>query len=210
MQNCDNPQSKVILITAFEPFGGDDINPTALVLEKLPETIGGCSLRKLLLPVEFVRARELACAEYDRFSPSAVIMLGQAGGRGAVTPETTGRNLMIAGIPDNAGYAPDHLPIAEAGPDSLTSTLPADEIVRAVRAAGVPCEISDDAGAYVCNAVLYGMLYHNRGAVPTGFIHVPYIREQGHAEKPFMESDDLYRGIFAAVGAVARALAQPA
>ncbi len=197
------PGSGVIFVTAFEPFGGERINPTALVLERLPDCIGGRAIRKRLLPVEFIRAVEFARAEYDRLSPSAVIMLGQAGGRSAITPETGGRNLMKAGIPDNAGWAPDGLPIAESGPETLMSTLPVDLIVRAVNAEGVPCEKSDDAGTYVCNALLYGMLYHNKGRVPTGFIHVPFIREQGHMNRPYLELEDVYKGIIAAIGAVA-------
>ncbi len=194
---------RVILVTAFEPFGGEKLNPTELVLARLPDAIGEYELRKLLLPVEFVRARELAFAAYDRYSPAAVIMLGQAGGRDAITPETTGRNVMNGRIPDNAGFQPDHLPVVEGGPDSLASTLPTKKIIRAIQALGIPCERSDNAGEYVCNTLLYGMLERNRGKVPTGFIHVPYIREQGHEDAPFMELADMIRGILAAVETVA-------
>ena len=194
---------KTILVTAFEPFGGEALNPTQMILEALPDTADGYSIRKLLLPVEFKKAREMACAEYDRLSPAAVVMLGQAGGRGAITPETSGRNVMHGRIPDNAGFQPDHLPVVENGPDVLYSTLPVGSIVKAVRALGLPCEESDSAGEYVCNTLLYGMLAHNGGEVPTGFIHVPYIREQGHEDKPFMELEEIGRGIAAALEAVA-------
>ncbi len=189
---------KVILATAFEPFGGDKINPTEMILDKLPDEIGGNKIRKLLLPVEFGRAVEMATAEYDRLSPSAVIMLGQAGGRSAITPETTAKNIMNASIPDNAGYQPENRTIVENGPDELHSTFDAAGIAEALNATGIPCEVSHDAGEYVCNALLYGMLYHNKGRVPTGFIHVPFIKEQGHDDKPFMEFEDMYEGIIAA------------
>ena len=195
-------RSKVILVTAFEPFGEDLINPTQMILEQLPDEVGGYEIRKLLLPVEFVRSRELACAEYDRVLPSAVVMLGQAGSRSAITPETTGRNIMSARIPDNAGYQPLDLPVAENGPEALHSTFPADRIVDAVKGLDIPCERSDDAGTYVCNSLLYSMLEHNRGEVPTGFIHVPFIPEQGHEDKPFMKQEDIYEGIAAALRAI--------
>ena len=196
----------IMLVTAFEPFGGEKLNPTEMVLEKLPDMIDGCTLYKLLLPVAFIKARELAFAAYDKKLPAAVVMLGQAGGRSAVTPETTGRNIMNTSVPDNAGFQPDHQPIAENGPDALYSTLPVEKITEAVRACGIPCERSDNAGEYVCNALLYGMLAHNNGEVPTGFIHVPFIREQGHGDQPYLELDDILRGIVAAIKTVIEGL----
>ncbi len=201
-----NERAKIILVTAFEAFGGEELNPTEMVLERLPDTVGGYSLEKLLLPVEFVRCREIAFAKYDEVSPAAVIMLGQAGGRSTVTTETVGKNVMDSRIPDNAGYAPDRLPVIENGPEKLLSTLPVDRICEAVRALGIPCEASGDAGEYVCNTLLYGMLAHDRGTVPSGFIHVPYVREQGHKDKPYMELGEIVKGIKAAIEAVTREL----
>ena len=93
-----------ILVTAFEPFGGEKLNPTELILKRLPDTVSSYTVKKLLLPVEFARAPELTLAEYDRLTPAAVLMLGQAGGRSAVTPEIRARNIMNASLPDNAGY----------------------------------------------------------------------------------------------------------
>ena len=119
------------------------------------------------------------------------IMLGQAGGRSAITPETTAKNLMNSDQPDNAGFLANHLRIAENGPDTLSSTLPIDRITDALSARGIPCERSEDAGTYVCNSLFYSMLMHNKGEVPTGFIHVPFIKEQGHTDKPFIELDDI-------------------
>ena len=207
----DHPEKGVILVTAFEPFGGEALNPTELLLERLPDAIGGYAIHKRLLPVEFARARELAIAEYDLVNPAAVIMLGEAGGRRAITPETRSENVMNAvsgeeSYPDNAGFAPDRQPIVEGGPETLPSTLPIDRIIEAVNAAGVPCERSDNVGQFVCNTVMYSLLEHDRGAVPTGFIHVPYIPEQGHEDEPYLELDELTRGIVAAIGAVADTL----
>ena len=194
---------KTILVTAFEAFGGDALNPTQLVLGRLPEEICGCRLKKLLLPVEFVRSREIACAAYDELSPDAVVMLGLAGTRDAITPETTGRNLVKARIPDNAGYEPQEVPVKEGGPAELHSTFPVEKIVEAVRAKGIPCRASDSAGLYVCNNLLYAMLAHNGGAVPTGFIHVPAVPELGHEDLPSMPLDMIFEGIEAALKAVA-------
>ena len=193
------------------PFGGDELNPTEIALGRLPDSIDGYGLSKLLLPVEFGKAAMIACAEYDRLSPAAVIMLGQAGSRRAITPEAVGKNMMDASIPDNAGFMPKEIPIFEDAPYELSSTLPICRIVEALNSVGIPCEISNDAGKYVCNSLTYGMLHHNKGAVPTGFIHVPFIREQvegvkGREALPFMELDDILKGIEAAVKEVIRTL----
>lgn len=197
---------KPILVTAFEPFGGDALNPTQLVLERLPEEVCRRKLEKLLLPVEFTRSRDLACAAYDRLQPAAVVMLGLAGTRDAITPERLGRNLMKARIPDNAGFQPMDLPIVPEGPETLPSTFPVEEIVAAVNALGIPARPSDSAGLYVCNSLLYSMLAHNKCAVPTGFIHVPAIPEMGYADKPSLELEQIFRGISAAIKTVAQAL----
>ena len=191
-----------ILVTAFEPFGGDGLNPSEMVLHDLPDEMLGRIIHKLLLPVEFHRAPEEAIAEYDRLSPDAVIMLGQAGGRSAVTPESTGRNIMNAAEPDNAGYKPDHQSITEGGPEQLSSTLPMQKIIDSVRSLDIPCERSDSAGEFVCNCLLYSMLDHNKGEVPTGFIHMPYIKEQGHEDKPYMELKDITKAIMTAIETV--------
>lgn len=197
---------KTVLVTAFEPFGGDKLNPTQMVLERLPAELSGCVLEKVLLPVEFVRSRERACEAYDRLRPDAVVMLGLAGTRDAITPETTGRNLMKARIPDNAGYEPQDEPVVPDGPETLSSTFPVEKIVEAVRAKGIPARASDSAGLYVCNNLLYAMLAHVGGAVPTGFIHVPAVPELGHPDMPSMEFDLIYEGVLAALEAVTESM----
>lgn len=202
---------KRVLITAFEPFGGDGINPTQLILERLPEELDGVKLCKLLLPVEFGRAADMAVNEALRISPAAVICLGQAGGRSAITPEQRAVNLMEARIPDNAGYEPHGEPVAEGGPDVIETRLPVWDIIAHIRALGLPAEISFSAGEYVCNSLMYGVLYRLHESIPTGFIHVPFIREQtegvpGREHTPFMELEALEAGIEAAARAVIRSL----
>ncbi len=193
---------KTILVTAFEPFGEDTLNPTEIVLGMLPDVIGGYVIRKLVLPVEYGRSADIAISEYDRLGPSAVIMLGQAGGRSSITPEKTARNLMDCEKPDNAGRIADHLRIIENGPETLNSTLPIGKIVDALTTRGICCEVSEDAGAFVCNSLFYSMLRHSGGEVPTGFIHVPYIKEQGHADEPFMEISDICTAVEAIIKTV--------
>lgn len=200
-------EKKRVLITAFMPFGGDSLNPTETALAMLPGTIGGATLEKLLLPVEFKRAAELAAKGFERLSPAAVIMLGQAGGRKAVTPELYAKNVMDARIPDNAGYKPEGIPIAPDGAERLSSTLPVNGIVEAIRSAGIPAEVSQDAGTYVCNALMYSMLRLTEGKLPAGFIHVPFIREQvegvpAREGTAFMELDDILKAVNIAISTV--------
>lgn len=200
---------KRLLITGFEPFGGDEINPTELLLKRLPDEICGRETVKALLPVEFRTAAKRALEEYRRVSPAAVICLGQAGGRAAITPERRGVNLMEALIPDNAGSMPKGVRIAEEGPEELISTLPFTRMAEAIRAEGLPGEVSESAGRYVCNDLLYELLLNIKEA-PVGFVHVPFMREQtereGRQNEPFMELEDMERGILAALRAVCEEL----
>lgn len=191
-------EKKKILVTGFMPFGGDDINPTEIILSMLPKEINGFLIDKLLLPVEFIKARDLIINEYDKINPNFVIMLGQAGKRKSISIEKIAKNIMDARIPDNSGYQPKNLLIKEDG-DHLLSTLPIEEINNALNKDNILSDISFDAGCYVCNYVFYNMLDHNKGMVPTGFIHVPFIFEQGHKEYPYMELNDIYKGIKKAI-----------
>ena len=195
---------KIILVTAFEPFGGETMNPTEMILNRLPETIGSHRIRKALLPVDFERAPALAIETYNIFAPDAVLMLGQAGGRSAVMPETAAKNIMNARIPDNAGFQPRELPVREGGLVALHSTLPLESILEVLTALGIPCKLSGDAGEFVCNALFYRMLHHAGRVIPTGFIHVPCIPEQGHKDQPFMEFEDEYRAIAAVIETISR------
>ena len=191
-------KKKKILVTAFMPFGGDNINPTEMILSMLEEEINDVKIIKLLLPVEFIKAKELIIKTYDEISPDGVIMLGQAGKRKGISIEKIAKNMMDARIPDNRGYKPTNLLIKEDGND-LFSTLQIEEINDAINKENILSNISTDAGTYVCNYVFYNMLDHNKGKVPTGFIHVPFILEQGHSEYPYMELNDIYKGIKKAI-----------
>ena len=164
----------LLLITCFEPFGGRWRNASQDAVAALPDAIGGFELRKRCLPVVFGAAGEQAIEAIAGLSPHAVICVGEAGGRTAITPEMVAINLRHARIPDNAGNAPQDEPVRANGENALFSTLPVRAMAAAINAAGIPAEVSYSAGAYVCNDTMYAVLDHLRGTeVPAGFIHVP-------------------------------------
>ena len=147
----------------------------------------------------------------DQLHPDAVVSLGQAGGRKAVTPERIAINLMDARIPDNEGQQPAEQPIEPGGPDGCFSTLPVSAMAQAIREAGLPGEVSNTAGTFVCNQVMYRVLRHAAKTMPDtrcGFIHVPYLPEQaeGKPGTPSLSLPEIVRALTAALEVVA---AQP-
>lgn len=170
---------KKLLITGFEPFGGEIINPSWEALKLLPEEINGYSLTKLLLPVVFGKASDMIIKEAEKSDPDVILCIGQAGGRNAITPELVGINLRYASIPDNEGNQPTDESIIKGGETAYFSTLPVRKISEAIRECGVPSNVSYSAGTYVCNEVLYTLLWHFSGSdTRVGFIHIPYSEEQ--------------------------------
>lgn len=171
----------MILFTGFEPFGGETVNPALEAVRLLPDSAAGVPIRKLRLPTSFRRAGETLLEAVDAWRPEAVVCVGQAGGRKAVTPEKVAINYIDARIPDNDGIQPADVPIRADGPAAYFATLPVRAIDEAIRAAGVPCGVSYSAGCYVCNFVMYTLLDHLAQTAPGvlgGFIHVPYAAEQ--------------------------------
>ncbi|MBB5634098.1 pyroglutamyl-peptidase [Cryobacterium mesophilum] len=164
-----------VLLTGFDPFGGDDHNSSwdavqLVAREWATEDI----LVTACLPVEFGRAIEELIALIDQHSPDLVIATGVAGGRTLVTPERVAINLRDARIPDNAGRQPIDEPVVAGGPDAHFTRLPVAEMVARMNGAGVPATVSLSAGAYVCNDLMYGLLHALAGTgLPAGFIHVP-------------------------------------
>ena len=200
-----------ILITAFEPFGGEARNASAEILEALPGRIGPAEIRKLIVPTAFERCSPPAEREILSFSPDAVVCLGQAGGRDAITVERVAINVMDARIPDNDAFAPIDRPIDPDGPAAYFSTLPIRAMAAAVQAASVPARISDSAGTFVCNCLMYSLLRFTAERMPSvlcGFIHVPYLSGQAPEGLPALPFEDAVRGVAAAVEAVAAAPGQ--
>lgn len=193
-----------ILVTAFDPFGGESVNPAQQAVERLADIIGDAKINKLIIPTVFGKAAENAIAQMDLLRPDAVICVGQAGGRKAVTPERVAINVMDANIKDNIGQQPVDEPIVADGPAAYFSTLPVKAMVQAIRDAGLPGEVSNSAGTFVCNSLLYSVLHHAALHMPETravFVHVPYIPEQvaGKDGVASMPLDDIVRALSAAI-----------
>lgn len=194
---------KQLLITGFDPFGGEDLNPSWEAVRLLNETIGEYRLTKLQLPTVFGKAAELLLETADRLQPDVILCVGQAGGRAGITPEVIGINLREARIPDNEGRQPQNEPVIPGGPAAYFATLPVRDLVSAMQAGGLPASLSYSAGAFVCNDVLYSVLHRYDGtAVRAGFVHVPYLPEQAGGDKPSMSLADIVRGLTLAVSAL--------
>lgn len=193
-----------ILITAFEPFQQETINATMEALALLPDSVCGHTLIKRTIPVVFGKAVEAVTALVDDLRPEAVICLGQASGRADVTPERVAINVMDARIPDNAGEQPADAPIREDGPAAYFSTLPVKAMVQAMKEAGVPASLSNTAGTFVCNDLMYGLLDHLARTgrnIPAGFIHIPATPAQAvERPTPSLAPETVAKGLAAAIG----------
>lgn len=189
---------KKLLITGFEPFGGESINPSWEAVARLPDVINNYQLTKLLIPVVFDEAANRVLENAKDIMPDVIISIGQAGGRNAVTPELVAINLRYASIPDNKSNCPKDIAIKENSPRAYFTTLPVRKMSEAIRDAGIPSNVSYSAGAYVCNDVLYTLLDHFKdGKTRVGFIHIPYCTEQN--KEPSMTLDDITRGLTVAI-----------
>ena len=191
---------KKLLITGFDPFGGEKINPSWEAVKRLPDIIGEYELCKLEIPTIFGLAAQKVLEKAREICPDAILCIGQAGGRNAVTPERIGINLRSARIADNAGNQPAEEIICADGADGIFSTVPVAAMVRAIQNAGLPAVVSNTAGTFVCNDTLYTLLHHYRGTpVRVGFIHVPYLPEQG---EPSLPLDQIVSALTAAINAI--------
>lgn len=192
---------KKLLITGFEPFGGEAINPSWEAVALLPNAIKDYALTKLRIPVVFGEAAERVIAAAEALHADAILCIGQAGGRAAVTPELVGINLRHGKIPDNAGNQPQDEPIVADGEAAYFSTLPVRKIAEAIQAAGIPSQVSYSAGAYVCNDVLYSLLARYKGTdTKVAFIHIPYSAEQN--KEPSMELNRITEALTVAIEAI--------
>lgn len=194
---------KHLIITGFDPFGGETVNPAWEAVSRLPDTIGGYRLTKLQIPTVFAKAAEQVLAAAGADAPDVILCVGQAGGREAVTPERVAINCMDARIPDNAGNQPREKPVISGGPDGIFSTVPVRKMADAIEEVGIPGKVSNTAGTFVCNDTLYRLLHHYAGtAVWVGFIHVPHLPQQAKAGGASMLLEDIIRGLSAAIGAL--------
>jgi pyroglutamyl-peptidase len=196
----------VVLVTGFEPFGEDDTNPSWEVCTRLPREIAGLRVEVCRVPVEFRRAIEVVAAAIERHRPALVVSLGLASGRTHMGVERVAINVDDARMPDNAGAQPIDQPIAAQGPPAYFATLPVKAMVAEMHAQGVPAEVSNSAGTFVCNHLMYGVLHYiaaKRLATRAGFIHVPCAEGMalGRRGIPTMSLATMARGVEAAVRA---------
>ena len=191
---------KKLLITGFEPFGGQTINPSWQSVLALENQIGDYSITKLEIPTAFKFGAEKVLEKAEEIRPAVIICVGQAGGRNAITPEVVAINLMDANIPDNLGYKPINERILPTGENAYFSNLPIREIVNAISGEGIPAKLSYSAGAFVCNEVLYTLLHKFSGAnVRIGFIHVPFLPEQTDGAYPSLEKEQIVKALTIAI-----------
>lgn len=192
---------KQLLITGFEPFGGETVNPSWEAVRLLPEELGGCKLTKLQIPTVFGRAAGTVLETARTLHPDVILCIGQAGGRSGVTPEVIGINLREARIPDNAGNQPENVPVVPDAPAAYFSTVPVRAMVGAIQDAGVPAALSYSAGAFVCNDVLFSLLHAYDGTqTKVGFVHVPFLPEQAKENAPSLPLADIVQALTAAIG----------
>ncbi len=176
---------KTVLLTGFEPFGGETINPSGEIARQLHGTvIAGHRVAGALLPCVFGAAITELKKQIRTTKPVLVICIGQAGGRAEVTPERVAINVDDARIADNAGRQPVDRPIVRGGPAAYWSTLPVKAITAELRRREIPAAVSQTAGTFVCNHVFYGLMHELRGQqkVRGGFIHVPFLPEQAKGQ----------------------------
>lgn len=182
-----------VLITGFEPFGGEITNPAYEAVKGLPDQISDIQIIKSEIPTAFHVSIQKIEALIKTHLPDVVICVGQAGGRSNITIERVGINVDDAGIPDNLGKQPIDEAIYLDGPAAYFSTLPIKAIVKALRENGIPASVSNSAGTYVCNHIMYGLLHVLKADFPDvrgGFIHVPYCEAQV-VDKPNVPSMNL-------------------
>ena len=196
-----------ILVTGFDPFGGEEVNPALEAVKLLPKEIHGAEVYWAEIPTVFYQSAEVLEAEIVRYQPDVVLCIGQAGGRASLTPERVAINQDDARIPDNQGNQPIDEPIRMDGEVAYFSTLPIKAIVQAIKEEGLPATVSNTAGTFVCNHLMYQALYLADKKFPhmrAGFMHIPYMTEQV-VNKPntaSMNLTDIVRGIEAAIGAI--------
>ena len=197
-----------ILVTGFDPFGGETVNPAYEAVKMLPEQIAGAEIIKLEIPTVFSKSSMAVEEGIQKYNPDIVINVGQAGGRSHITIEQVAINLADARIPDNAGEQPLNEALQPDGDTAYFATVPIRAMVKHVQEHGLPCSISYTAGTYVCNCVMYNVLYMTQKKYPNikaGFIHVPFATSQligKPATTPGMSLDEIEKSLEYAIEAV--------
>lgn len=196
-----------ILVTGFDPFGGEPINPALEAVKGLADTISGAEIIKLEIPTVFGKSAEVVRKAILEHQPDVVLNIGQAGGRFAPSPERVAINVDDARIPDNEGNQPVDEAIQSDGEPAYFTQLPIKAMVAAMKEAGFPAAVSNTAGTFVCNHIMYQVQYMIDKEFPNmtgGFIHVPFIPEQvvDKAGQPYMSLTDITKSLEKAIEAI--------
>ncbi len=200
MDGTEKKEMKTLLITGFDPFDGQAVNPSWAAVEALPDIIGPYRLVKLQLLTEYGKAAQTVLAKAAECNPHVILCVGMAGGRKAVTPEVIAINLREASIPDNAGVKYENTPVIPDAPAAYFATLPVREMVRAIREQGIPTSLSYSAGTYVCNDLLYTLLHHCKDtSTQVGFVHVPFLPQQAGEGQPSLPLEQMIGALIAAI-----------
>jgi pyroglutamyl-peptidase len=187
-----------VLVTGFDPFGGERVNASLEAVRRLPPRIGALEIATATLPTSYGRSLPALEAAIARSKPGIVLCVGQAGDRAALCVERVAVNIQDARIPDNDGAQPADRPIVAGGPAAYLATLPVRAAVAALRAEDLPAELSMSAGTFVCNHVFYGLMHlaaTRRHAFRGGFLHVPCLPQQASGGTPTLALDEIVRGI---------------
>lgn len=202
-----------ILVTGFDPFGGEKINPALETIKRLPDTILGAQIIKLEIPTVVGKSLAKIKEAVEKENPDVVLSIGQAGGRSEITVERIGINIDDCRIPDNEGNQPIDEPVVKSGPAAYFVTVPIKAIVENIKAHNIPASISNTAGTFICNHVCYGVahLAAQRTAagkpMKSGFIHIPFLPEQAigkPALTPSMSLETIVSGITHALEAIVK------
>ena len=194
---------KTLLITGFDPFGGQAVNPSWAVAEALPDVIGEYHLVKLQISTVYGKAAQAVLAKAAECNPDTILCMGLAGGRKAITPEVVAINLREAPIPDNDGVEYENTPVIPDAPAAYFATLPVRAMVSAIRQRELPAALSYSAGTYVCNDVLYTLLHHYHGtSTRVGFVHIPFLPTQAKEGQPSLPLEQAVEALIAAIKAI--------
>ena len=197
-----------ILVTGFDPFGGEETNPAIESVKRIDENIEGAEIIKLEIPTVFHKVADVVEARIKEVKPDVILSVGQAGGRYGITVERVAINEDDARIEDNEGNQPIDVKIREDGAPAYFASLPIKAMVEEIKKENIPASVSNSAGTFVCNHIMYQDLYlaEKYGNIKAGFIHVPFLTEQV-VDKPntaSMSLDDIVRGINAAIRAIVK------
>lgn len=196
-----------ILVTGFDPFGGESINPAIETVKRLPDMIAGAEINKLEIPTVCHKALQVIDEAIAKYDPDVVLSIGQAGGRSDITVERVGINIDDCRIPDNEGNQIIDEPIFPDGPDAYFVTVPIKAMVQRIKGRNIPASVSNTAGTFVCNHVTYGVSHLLATKYPgkrSGFIHIPYLPQQVIDKKnmPSMAQEMMVEAIVAAIEAI--------